>query len=270
MPRSQAAYYQQQAGKIMPPILEQPLVVSGGQNLRRSSTNDDLRPNPLSRSASSDDLNYGINPGAEKIRVRVVNHNTSSGSVDPQMNSGSRGRISSQRSILKPNNELDDGSALIATRRIYAAPETELGPETMQDLFKVVNQQRSGSSRSGASPMTERVIIIDRRGSNTPDDTANTTGKDRFRTFEIRTAVPPATPTTPPSPAPVATVTPGTSTPPVAYAVRQPVYYPAQQLQYQQPKMYSSVPNNLYASANPFVAGGNAFYPFTYYPYWIK
>ena len=253
----------------MPSVPEQQAVRSG-QRLNRSSTNDDLRADPLSRSASSNDLNYATNPNAEKIRVRVVQNNTPSGSLDPQMNPGSRARISSQRSILKPNNELDDGSEVIGGRRIYAAPDTELGPETMQDLFQVVNQQRSESSRSGAAPMAERYIVIDRRSSNTPDDLANASGKDRFRTFEIRTAAPPVSPGTPPSPAPVAPVTPRANAPPNPYAVRQPTYYPAQQLQYQQPKVYSSVPNNMYASANPFAAGANNFYPFVYYRYWVK
>jgi hypothetical protein len=245
MPRSYAAYYQQQAAKVMQPIQEQPST-NNTQPVRRSSTGEDLRSHSLSRSASSNELNYPTNSGVEKIRVRVINDNSaSSSSPDPQINTSSNTRPYAQRSI-------------------YTSPNTEIGTETMQDILKVVNQQRSPSS-----PMTERVIVIDRRGSNTPDNNSSSSGMDRFRTFEIRTPTTGATPSTPPTtsaPTTTSTPTPTNSTPSTGYVMQQPNYYPGQQFFYQQPKMYSSMPVNL-QRRTPYVAGVNNFYPFGYFYY---
>jgi hypothetical protein len=279
MPRSHAAHYQQQAAKLMQPIHEQPST-DNTQSIRRSSTGEDIYSHSLSRSASSNDLNYSTNSGAEKIRVRVINDNSSSSITNPQTNLYSNNRSNTQRSILKSQNDSGDNKESVTTRTIYASPNTEISKETMEDLLKVVNNQRSDPAGSTSSPVKERIIIIDRRGSNTPDNNQNLLGKEQYRTFEIRSptaAVPPSIPTpatttaTPSNPTPAATTaipsTPTTSTFSSAYVMPQPTYYPGQQLYYQQPKMYSSVPSNLYSAATPYVLGANNFYPFTYYRY---
>jgi hypothetical protein len=156
------------------------------------------------------------------------------------------------------------------TRTIYAAPNTAIGNETIQDLFKVASKQGSDPTRSTTSPMTERVIIIDRRDPNSTDNYSNASGVDRYRAFEIRTSTAGATPSTPPItptaiPSPP-TPTPTNSTPSAAYAMQQPNYYPGQQFFYQQPKIYSSVPSNLYATT-PYGVNANNFYTFGYYHY---
>jgi len=263
MPRSYAAYYQQQAAKLMQPIQEQPST-NNTQPVRRSSTGEDLRSHSLSRSASSNELNYPINSGVEKIRVRVINDNSASSSPDPQINTSSNTRPYAQRSILKSNTDSNDNEEILTTRTIYTSPNTEIGAETIQDIIKVVNQQRSPSS-----PMTERVIVIDRRGSNTPDNNSSSSGMDRFRTFEIRIPTTGATPSTPPTtsaPTTTSTPTPTNSTPSTGYVMQQPNYYTGQQFFYQQPKMYSSMPVNL-QRRTPYVAGVNNFYPFGYFYY---
>jgi hypothetical protein len=292
MPRSHAAYYQQQALQKMPPIQEQSFT-NNSQPVRRSSTGEDIRSNSLSRSTSSNEFNYHTNTGPEKIRVRVINDNSASSSTtDPQYPTN---RSNMQRSSLKSNNSTDDNQEVITTRRIYAAPNTEIGAETMEDLLKVVDNRRSESTQSTSSPVTERIIIIDRRGAGTPDDNSNAAGKERYRTFEVRTSTGGVTPSTPPvtstatasTPAPTNSTSsaaytmpqPSTTSLPAytmqqpsttslpAYTMQQPNYYPVQQLFYQRPKRYMSVPNNLYSAATPYVAGANNFYPFTYYRY---
>jgi len=263
MPRSYAAYYQQQAAKLMQPIQEQPST-NNTQPVRRSSTGEDLRSHSLSRSASSNELNYPTNSGTEKIRVRVINDNSSPSSTDLPINTSSNNHPYAQRSILKSNTDNNDNKEILTTRTIYAAPNTEIGAETMQDLFKVVNQQQSASS-----PMTERVIVIDRRGPNAPDNNSTSSGMDRFRTFEIRTPTAGATPSTPPTTtAPTTTSTPTVtnSTPSTRYVMQQPNYYTGQQFFYQQPKMYSSMPSRLHVTT-PYVAGVNNVYPYGYFYY---
>ncbi len=292
MPRSHAAHYQQQAARIMQTIPEQPST-NTTQPIRRSSTGEDFRLNSLSRSTSSNDMNYSTNSGAEKIRVRVINDNSSSSSTtNPPTNLyPTINRSNTQRSILKPQNDSGDNNESVTTRTIYASPNTEIGAETMEDLLKFVNSQQSDPTQSTSSPVKERIIIIDRRGSNTSDNNQNASGKERYRAFEIRSstaAAPPSTaavptstataPTTtttaaaPPSTptSPTTTAAPSnraTSTPSPAYIMQQPTYYTGQQLYYQQPKMYSSIPSNLYSAATPYVLGANNFYPFTYYRY---
>ena len=257
MPRSHAAHYQQQAAKIMQPIQEQPST-NNNQSIRRSSTGEDFQSHSLSRSASSNDLNYSTNSGAEKIRVRVINDNSSSssGTTNPQTNLYSNNRSNTQRSILKSQNDSGNNKESMTTRTIYATPNTEIGTETMEDILKVVNNQRSDPAQSTSSPVKERIIIIDRRGSNTPDNNQNSSGTERYRAFEVRSstaaAAPPSTPT--PTTTTATPATPTTSTPSTAYTMQQPNYYmPQQQLYYQQPKMYSSVPSNLYSAATPYV-----------------
>jgi hypothetical protein len=266
MPRSYAAYYQQQAAKLMQPIQEQPST-NNTQPVRRSSTGDDIRSHSLSRSASSNELNYSTNSGSEKIRVRVINDNSASSSTtDPQINTFSNNQPYAQRSILKSNTDINDNKEILPTRTLYAAPNTEIGTETIRDLFKVANQKQSTSS-----PMAERVVIIDRRGPNTSDNNASSSGMDRFRTFEIRTPTAGATPSTPSTPPTTSTTTTAAtptvtnSTPSMGYVMQQPNYYPGQQFFYQQPKMYSSMPSNLRV-ATPYVAPNN-FYPLGYFYY---
>jgi hypothetical protein len=254
MPRSHAKQYQQPTGHLTPSSSEQSSN-EHKQRLRRSSTADDLNSNALSRSASSDQLSRA---GAEKIRVRVINNNTPS-STDPASHASSR----SQRSILKSNTESDGNQEMNSSRRIYTTSNEDVGTETMEDLFEIVNQQRQDLSQS-ASPMPERIIIIDRRGSNQSDNQQNITGKNRFRTFEIRASADPVTPTTPISPLPV---TPTINTTASRYAIPPSNYFHSPQLQYQQPKMYGSVPNHIYASPTSYAAGVGGFYPFAYYHY---
>jgi len=247
---SNTAYYQQ-------PIQ--------GQPLRNSSTGEDLRSNSLSRSASSNDLNYPTNSGKEKIRVRVINDGPTSTSANSQINN----RVNSPRSILKSNSDININKEQLTARTIYASPNTEIDKETMEDLLKVVQNQRSEATRSTAAPMTERVIIIDRRGSSPPDNNSNSSGQNRFRTFEIRTTTAGVTPSSPSAIATTSTPTSPstTTTSSVVQGMQQPTYYTGQQLFYQQPKIYSSVPNNLYSTVTPYVQNVNGFYPFGYYYY---
>ena len=270
MPRSHAAYYQQQAGKAMPSIPEQQSVNNSSSTgrVRRSSTGEDLRPPSITRSVSTNEINYPQTSGAEQIRVRVINSNASPSSGDSTNSAGPRTRINSQRSILKASNDSDSNNESAPTRRIYAPPNTDIGTETMEDIFKAVNKQRPGPARSSASPMTERVIVIDRRGSESQDDDPNGAGKNRFRTFEIRSPSAPPTPTTPQAvPAVAPSPTPNVATLPAGYTLPQTTYYTPQQFGYQQPKMYSSVPNNIYSGATPYGGNANRFYPFVYYRY---
>lgn len=269
MPRSHAAYYQQQAAKLTPTTQGQinPNTTTT-HPVRRSSTGEDIRSNSLSRSASSNELNYSTNSTGEKIRVRVINDNSS---TNPQINT----LPNAQRSILKPNIDTQDNNGPVTTRTIYAAPNTTIGNETIQDLFKVVDKQGSGPPGSTGSPMTERVIIIDRRGPNSSDNTSSSSGVDRYRAFEIRTSTTGATPSTPSATTTTTTTantnngaqaTPTTSTPSNAYAMQQQNFYPGQQLFYQQPKVYSSVPGNLYLTT-PYGTGAPNFFGYGYYPY---
>lgn len=272
MPRSHAAYYQQQTARMMPPIQEQPNAHQN-QSVRRTSTGEDIQSRPISRSASSNDLNYPTNPGAEKIRVRVINDNSTSSSVSSTNTPVvPNPRATPQRSILKSQTDAGDNQETGRTRIVYAAPNTEIGAETMEDLFKVVNTQRSEPSESVASPMTERVIIIDRRGSSTPDNNSNAAGKERYRAFEIRSSAAPnpsSTPTPTPTPTTPATapLTQSASTTSAAYAVPRSAYGAGHQAFYQQPKVYASMPNNIYSPATPYVMGANGFYPYAYYRY---
>ena len=270
MPRSHAAHYQQQATNAMPSIPEQQSVNSSSSTgrIRRSSTGEDLRAPSLTRSISTNEINYPQTSGAEQIRVRVINNNASSSSSssgDSTNSAGARTRINSQRSILKASNDSESNTEAAPTRRIYAPSNTDIGAETMEDIFKVVNKQRTGPPRSSASPMTERVIVIDRRGSESQDDDPSGTGKNRFRTFEIQSPSSPPTPTTPQAVAP--SPTPNVATLPAGYTLPQTNYYTPQQFGYQQPKMYSSVPNNLFYGATPYGGNANRFYPFAYYRY---
>lgn len=267
MPRSHAAYYQQQAARMMPPIQEQPSA-NPNQPVRHSSTGEDIQPRPISRSASNNDLNYPTNSGAEKIRVRVINDNStpsSPSSANPPVFPNHR--ATPQRSILKPQGDPGNNQEPARTRIVYAPPNSEIGTETMEDLFKVVNNQRSEPSGSGASPMTERVIIIDRRGSGTPDNNSNSSGKERYRAFEIRSSAAPNPSPSPTTTTPAAPLAQSASATSAAYVTPRSAYNTGQQMFYQQPKMYGSVPSSIYSPATPYVMGANSFYPFTYYHY---
>jgi hypothetical protein len=269
MPRSHAAYYQQQqqqASKLPQSNQEQPSTYSP-EGVRRSSTSEDVRPHSLSRSTSSNELNSG----KEKIRVRVINDNSASSSYDPQTNTSSNNRFQTQRSILRTNNNDDDSKQKVPTHTIYTSSENEISKETIEDIFKAVNGQRSESTQSTSSPMVERIIIIDRRGSSAPDNNSNSSGTDRIRTVEVRTSTAGTTPSTPSTPTATAATTTTTSTPTAttntasnAYAFQQPNYYGGQQLYYQQPRMYASTPN-MFSAATPYVPGLNNFYPYRYY-----
>ena len=266
MSRSQAAHYQQQAARNMQAIPEQ-TPTHPPPNIRRSSTGEDFRSNSISRSASNNDLNYSTNSGAEKIRVRVINDNSSSTPKNSPVNFYPPiSRSSTQRSILKSQNDSGNNKKE-SVRTIYAPPNTEVGAETMQDLLKVVNNQRSDPTQSTA-PVKERIIIIDRRGPTTPEENQNGAGKERYRAFEIRSSTSAATPPTPTSPTTtMAASNRATSTPSPAYVMQQPGYYSGPQLYFQQPKVYSSVPNNLYSASTPYGLGANNFYPFGFFRY---
>ncbi|CAF4580856.1 unnamed protein product [Rotaria socialis] len=271
MPRSHAAYYQQQQQQQQPSNVMQPTQQQSYDkftpSIRRSSTADDLRPRSLSRSASSNDLNYATDTGNEKIRVRVVNDNDALLSSDPYKNSFSNNHYNTKRSILKSTND-DNSKEVITTRRIYTAPSTEIGTETMEDLFKVAKKQQSNPAEIASQPMTERIIIIDRRGANTAENDANLSGQDRVRTFEIRTSTNDIVPSAAPViPIPTPTPTPTATIPSSAYAVQPPNYYPGQQLYYQQPNAYMSVPTNMYSNTTPYVHRPNSYYPYAYYRY---
>ncbi|CAF3960981.1 unnamed protein product [Rotaria sp. Silwood2] len=269
MPRSHAAYYQQQASKPMQPLTEHSSTNTATPRIRRSSTSEDLHSHNLSRSASSDALNYVTDNGREKIRVRVINGNSASSSIDPNMNKLPDNHFNTKRSILKSTGDDDDNKQMVTTRKIYTAPDTEIGTETLQDLFKVVDKQKSNSTQSTSSPMKERIIIIDRRDRNTPDNNLNSSGQDRVRTFEIRsstTEVPPSTPS-PLPPVSTSTPVPTSTNSSNGYALQQPNYYTGQQLFYQQPNMYMSAPTHVYPGGTPYVAGVNNYYPYAYFRY---
>ncbi|CAF0929506.1 unnamed protein product [Rotaria sp. Silwood1] len=272
MPRSHAAHYQQQASKLTQPTNEHS-PNNTTPRIRRSSTGEDIHSHGLSRSASSDVLNYSTDSGAEKIRVRVINDNSASSYTDPYINKAPNNRFNTQRSILKSNGDDDDDNnnnkQMVTTRKIYTTPGTEIGTETLQDLFKVVDKQQSSSTQSTSLPMKERIIIIDRRGRNTPDDNLNSPGQDRVRTFEIRTSTA-EVPASTPSPAPAITTSTPVPTSTISsngYALQQPTYYTGQQLFYPQPNMYMSAPTLAYPAGTRYVPGVNTYYPFTYFRY---
>jgi hypothetical protein len=255
----------------MIPVQQQPST-NNTQPVRRSSTGEDMRSESLSHSATSNELNYSTNPGTEKIRVRVINDNSASSSTNPQINTFPNNGSYAQRSTLKSNTDTNNNKETVTTRTIYASPDTEISRETMEDLLKVVNRQQSDPTGS-TSPITERVIIIDRRGPSTPDNNSNSSGTDRVRTFEIRTSTAGVTPSTPSAPSTTSTTTTATPTPTstnstssTAYAMRQPNYYTVPQFYYQQPKTYTSLPSSLYVTT-PYVPGVNNFYPYGYYRY---
>lgn len=121
----------------------------------------------------------------------------------------------------------------------------------MEDLFQVVKNQKSASSQSKS--MIDRVIIIDRHDSNAPNNNQTNNEKERLHTFEMHTSIPMITTTI--------SITPSTG-----YMVQQPTYYNAQQLIYQQPEMYTSMPSNIYLTTS-YIPHANSFYPFVYYQY---
>ncbi|CAF3535118.1 unnamed protein product [Rotaria sordida] len=270
MPRSHAAYYQQQVSKPMQTVKEHSST-NNIPKIRRSSTGEDLHSHGLSRSASNDSLNYLADSGTEKIRVRVINDKSASSSTDPNINKYPNNQFNTKKSILKSSSDEDDDNnkQMVTTRRIYTTPDTEIDRETIHDLVKVVDKQQSSSRQSTSSPMKERIIIIDRRGRNTPDNDLNSSGNDRIRTFEVRTStteVPPSIPS-PAPPITSATPVPTSTVSSNGYALQQPNYYTGQQLFYQQPKMYMSAPTNLYPTGTPYVAGVNTYYPYAYFRY---
>lgn len=262
MPRSHTAHYQQQASKIAQANeQQQPQSPSANptQPVRRSSTGDNIYSQSLSRSSSTNDLNYASNSGSEKIRVRVINDNSK-----PANN---------QQSIVRQISATDNIQDVKPARQIYAQPGMDIGTETMRDLFQIANNPRSDPSRPSSSSTAERVIIIDRRGpSGSDNNNSNSSGQDRYREFEIRATPPVSQPSTPSSP-PVVTTSSSTAAAPTAtpssnaYAIQQPNYYAGQQMFYPQMKVYSSIPNNLYSAATPYVARSNNAYPYAYYRY---
>ncbi len=146
-----------------------------------------------------------------------------------------------------------NNNEIITKKEIYTSPNTIIGSETMEDLFEVVKNQKSASSQSKS--IIDRVIIIDRHDSNAPNNNQTNNGKERLHTFEIHTSIPAITTTI--------SVTPSTG-----YMVQQPTYYNPQQLIYQQPEMYTSMPSNIYLTATTsYVANANSYYPFVYYQY---
>lgn len=256
------------------PSVQRQTSTDNSQPIRRSSTDDNLRSNSLSRSASNNDINYSTNSGKEKIRVRVINDGSTSPLTDSQRGT-SNNRSDSPRSILKSNNDTNNNKEKLTTRTVYASPNTEINSETMEDILKVVDKQRSEGG-----PVKERIIIIERRGSSAPDNNPNSSNKDRYRTYEVRTSAAEQTPSIPsspaattsaptsaPAPAPTSAPTPTTTTSSTARALQQPTYYTGQQFFYQQPKVYTSVPNNLYSMVTPYQTNVNGFYPFVYYRY---
>lgn len=268
MPQSHAAYYQQQAANVMQQPPKDQASNKAAAQLRRSSTGDNLRSQSSSRSASNNDLSYATDTGGEKIRVRVINDGTASSSGDPNKTTLPNSHYSNKKPILKPSTG-DPSREHAAARRIYAPPNTEMGTETMQDLFKVVNKQQSDPNGSNDASMAERIIIIDRRGGNTSEPGTNLTDQDRVRTFEIRSStdeVPTSSTTTAATTKPTQSLKP--AVPSNVYAYQQPSYYPNQQLYYQ-PKAYMSVPRGTYPVATPYggVAGAVNYYSYPYYPY---
>jgi len=227
-----AAYYQQQAA----------IMAQASQQLQKQQQQPQAPPTnptqPVRHSASSNDLNHSSSTGPEKIRVRVINDNSSSS-------------LNSQGSFHRKPSETNDKQDVNSPRKIYAQPGTDVGAETMLDLFQIANKPRPSSSSTAA----ERVIIIDRREPNNADNNnPKPSGQDRYREFEIRA--------TPPQPASSTAVTPTTSTPSAssnAYVVQQPSFYPAQQVYYPQMKVYSA--------ATPQFVRSNNVYPYMYYRY---
>lgn len=281
-----AAYYEQANSNVTQPNNKQ-TSANVNEPVRRSTTNADIRQNGFVRSVSSDDTNYSTHSDKEKIRVSVINDNSAqSPSNDP--NGYGKTRVNAPRSILKPTHDIDNNVEFVGKAKVYTTSNTDIGAETMQDLFQVVNRQKSEPAGSSEAPIKERVIIIDRRGGNKGDVDPNIPGQDRVRTFEIRstpvevptspismpakTPTPTPTPTQTPAPTTTNSTTKPTSTPTATttsnlYAFQHPQFYVGQQGFYQQPKMYASMPNNIYSTATPFFPGAHNYYPFGYYRY---
>ena len=265
MPQQHAANCPQQASKLMQPSKK--LTSSNTtQSFHRSPSNEDLQSNSLSHSANNNESNYSTDSGGEKIRVRVIADNFPSSSTDPDKEKFYNDRFNPQKSTFKTdNNDNDtDNPEIVIERRVYASPNTEIGAQTVQDLLKVANRQQSDPTQSSTSPMTERIIIIDRHVSNTPDNSSNLSGKERFRTFEVRKSIAEEKTT---SASTANTATPLSKTSSAEYIMPQPNNGSDRQLLYQEPKMYMTVPNNMYSITTPYVAGVNSFYPFGYYYY---
>ncbi|CAF0896934.1 unnamed protein product [Rotaria sordida] len=163
MPRSHAAYYQQQVSKPMQTVKEHSST-NNIPKIRRSSTGEDLHSHGLSRSASNDSLNYLADSGTEKIRVRVINDKSASSSTDPNINKYPNNQFNTKKSILKSSSDEDDDNnkQMVTTRRIYTTPDTEIDRETIHDLVKVVDKQQSSSRQSTSSPMKERLGYYNR------------------------------------------------------------------------------------------------------------
>jgi hypothetical protein len=105
-------------------------------------------------------LDYSTNSNPQKILVNVINDN-------PSLKISKNSKKSTHRHKKK--------------RRIHTSSNTPIGSKTMEDLFHIVN-------KSAPSSMSERVIIIDRYGSNE---------KERLRVFDIHTSIlSPMSPTT--------------------------------------------------------------------------
>ncbi|CAF1057763.1 unnamed protein product [Adineta ricciae] len=246
MTNSNGDYYSSQGSNNAQPSS------SNAQVVHRSATGTDLQSSALSRSVSTNNLSQSSATGKEQIRVRVINDS-----------SNPSGLLRRSNSAMNVNNDA------LTTPTIYASPSTELDKETMEDLFKVVNSQRAEARRSTASPMRERIIVIDRRGSATPDNGGNPSGQNRFRTYEIRTPglekpSSSSTGTTPTSPSTTTVAVPSTT---YTSQPQQTNYFPGQQVYYQQPKMYSSTPTNPFSTSTPYASRVNGFYPYGYYHY---
>jgi hypothetical protein len=59
---------------------------------------------------------------------------------------------------------------------------------------------------------------------------------------------------------------PGEKSIPIIPSTQQPIYYNPQSLVYQQPEIYTSIPNNIYLPTT-YIANAISYYPFVYFRY---
>jgi len=106
-----------------------------------------------SSSIDDNELDYSTDSNTQKIVVNVINDKSSS-----------------------TNSSKPTPKSTITKKGIYTSSDTVIGSQNMEDLFQVISDQRSKSSRS--TSMIKHVIIIDRHDS---DSLNNNQKKTNYR-----------------------------------------------------------------------------------------
>ncbi|CAF1021148.1 unnamed protein product [Rotaria magnacalcarata] len=163
--------------------------------------------------------------------------------IDSELtNSNYQTHVNSQES-----NSINSEKEKVTTKRIYAAPDTVIGSDTVEDLLQLINSQKSAPSQSTST--TERVIIIDRPGSKSLHKKRS---KHKREVSNISASTTSST-----------TVS---ASPSSNNTVQQPTLFNVQQPSYQQPTTYMSLPTNAYSTTqSSYSVNMNGYYPIAYY-----